>query len=402
MWFHTIPIEPSKRWIDQVEKWVKSNGTLWTISYIKTVRNVFTQFVCGHPVRKVDMILGIDKDGFPKVLADLKPYASSNIGKRYILTLLSISRCLPGIKDPDYSTITEPSQAQEETLMTLERFIPIYMEYCGIKSFGKPRWTADDFHYSNKSGPIGPSTLCAQADAHNISQIEGSLSKMSMSVGIILNKLKVMVPREPAQSFTEAVLGRWVPDLTPGFVNVKKLIPKELRDCNRRLSIVNDPEAKARIVAIFDYWSQTVLRKLHLQLFEILRRLPQDRTFTQDPFIPRRKGHNYHSLDLSAATDRFPIAFQKEVIAYLTDSEYSEGWVDVMVSMPFTTPKGDQILYKAGQPMGAYSSWAAFAVSHHVAVNYCAYLEGVSMNSDFYILLGDDIVINHDGVADRY
>jgi hypothetical protein len=31
----------------------------------------------------------------------------------------------------------------------------------------------------------------------------------------------------------------------------------------RRLSIVNDPEGKARVIAILDYWSQTSLKPLH-------------------------------------------------------------------------------------------------------------------------------------------
>lgn len=32
----------------------------------------------------------------------------------------------------------------------------------------------------------------------------------------------------------------------------------------RRLGVIKDPGGKARIVAIFDYWTQTALRPLHL------------------------------------------------------------------------------------------------------------------------------------------
>jgi hypothetical protein len=177
---------------------------------------------------------------------------------------------------------------------------------------------------------------------------------------------------------------------------------KKLKTDPRRLSIIGDPEAKARVVAIFDYWSQTILRKLHLRLFELLETFKQDRTFTQDPFIPRRPGHHYYSLDLSAATDRFPLTLQRNLVEALIDKEYADGWQKVLVGLPFVTPEGNQLNYGAGQPMGAYSSWAVFAVAHHLVVDYCAHLEGLEAQSDFYILLGDDIVINHDGVAKRY
>nr|QDH89757.1 MAG: RNA-dependent RNA polymerase [Mitovirus sp.] len=145
-----------------------------------------------------------------------------------------------------------------------------------------------------------------------------------------------------------------------------------------------------------------MLRKLHLRLFELLETFKQDRTFTQDPYIPRRLGHKYHSLDLSAATDRFPLKLQKELIAKLISGPYAEGWEEVLVGTPFITPEGDSVVYNAGQPMGAYSSWATFAVAHHMVIDYAAFKEGLDPQSDFYILLGDDVVINHDGVADRY
>jgi hypothetical protein len=51
--------------------------------------------------------------------------------------------------------------------------------------------------------------------------------------------------------------------------------------------------------------------------------------------------------------------------------------------------------------MGAYSSWALFAVSHHVAVRLAAERAGYP---DFqaYALLGDDIVLTNERVAREY
>jgi hypothetical protein len=65
------------------------------------------------------------------------------------------------------------------------------------------------------------------------------------------------------------------------------------------------------------------------------------------------------------------------------------------------TPEGHQLRYAVGQPMGAYSSWAVFTISHHLVVQWCSHLCNQD-NFDKYILLGDDIVINNDKIANKY
>jgi len=52
--------------------------------------------------------------------------------------------------------------------------------------------------------------------------------------------------------------------------------------------------------------------------------------------------------------------------------------------------------------MGAYSSWATFALSHHVVVRLAAKRAGFPVSFSNYALLGDDIVIANDVVAAEY
>jgi len=88
-----------------------------------------------------------------------------------------------------------------------------------------------------------------------------------------------------------------------------------------KLGIVRDPELKRRVVAMLDYNSQVLLRPIHEIFLNILRTLPQDRTFTQDPFNnwkPNR--NNFWSLDLSSATDRFPITLQEKLVSVIFDN----------------------------------------------------------------------------------
>lgn len=50
-----------------------------------------------------------------------------------------------------------------------------------------------------------------------------------------------------------------------------------------QISIVEDPECKLRPIAMLDYTSQMFLRPIHDILFKQLKKIPQDRTFTQNP-----------------------------------------------------------------------------------------------------------------------
>lgn len=65
-------------------------------------------------------------------------------------------------------------------------------------------------------------------------------------------------------------------------------------------------------------------------------------------------------------------------------------------------PRGVGISYSVGNPMGALSSWASFAVAHHYLVfDSCREL-GMDWKSAPYCLLGDDILIGDRALAKAY
>lgn len=134
----------------------------------------------------------------------------------------------------------------------------------------------------------------------------------------------------------------------------------------RKLEVVEDPEMKARVVAIFDHFSQTFLNKISKNIYQLLKMIPSDRTFTQSPIFDH-EGYipctdKYHSIDLSSATDRFPLRLQEDILNILYNSEYiGSSWGQVMVGEHFTVPSTytgplSFIKYAVGQPMGARSS----------------------------------------------
>jgi len=71
-----------------------------------------------------------------------------------------------------------------------------------------------------------------------------------------------------------------------------------------------------------------------------------------------------------------------------------------MVNRDFHVDK-TVVRYGVGQPMGFYSSWASFALAHHGLIQYLAWKEGFK-SFDQYQVLGDDVVIWNDRVANSY
>jgi hypothetical protein len=108
----------------------------------------------------------------------------------------------------------------------------------------------------------------------------------------------------------------------------KSVVKKLVRSSGlylRKLSLVHEPEFKTRIIAIFDYWSQTVLKPYHDNLLELLKTMSPDCTFKQHKHVggvhSRLNGNKVYSFDLKSATDRFPLITQKEVFAALYGEE---------------------------------------------------------------------------------
>lgn len=365
----------------KVQRWSETKGMLWVILHLKEIRLLYTRHQCGDPVYVSKHLIGIRKDGLPKAFPLLNEiYLRDRDGKglSFVLTLLSISRCIPAWKDPSTETITAPY-----TGIDVESYrdrVVLISKKLGIKPF-QVEWTPSDHYYSIKAGPNGLSTFSAPWDA-------------------IQNGYKILQPiREFSTDLANLLLlwSTYSESLKTYFISKNRKSPVNLL---RKLSIVKDPEGKSRVIAIFDYWSQSILKLIHNKCFSYLKDLDQDRTFSQDPTVTFQGP--YYSYDLSAATDRFPLQFQMLLVEHLLGKEKADAWRSLMVDSEFYVPwTGKTVKYSVGQPMGAYSSWAIFALCHHIVVQIAA-LEVGEYPTKNYILLGDDIVIGGSALANAY
>jgi len=195
---------------------------------------------------------------------------------------------------------------------------------------------------------------------------------------------------------------------------------KEGPDVIGALVPLPEPAGKIRVIAMVDMWTQSILKPLHDFLFSILKTLPNDGTFDQTASVNRCfqkssvAGLSF-GYDLSAATDRLPITFQIAVLSSLIGEELSTIWARILTNRDyylagekptkFSAGRDGQFLrYAVGQPMGAYSSWAMLAISHHLIVQLAARRSGTKVHGwyDNYELLGDDIILFDAVVAKHY
>lgn len=309
---------------------------------MKLIRLLSTKYLSGEPILVYPELVGITPDGFPKAINFLKKYADGNLfQKRFFMTLMVTSRTLSFRTKPDYSPITNPFKG---TVTEIDQvFVSRFVKDFKLGNNLKTPFDPENYYVTLKAGPLGPALLT-------------SMQHFMLYTGLHLQHLSV-------------IGGSYVGNYIIKIRNIAKdYLPKPINLGNRKLALVYDPEAKTRIIAIADYFTQVILNPFSERCFDLLRRIPQDRTFTQDPYIDKKPGHKFHSLDLSSATDRFPLSVQRQLVSEMIDANFGYSWCRLIVAEAFKSPEGELLKYSVGQPMGLRSSWAVFTLSHHMIV----------------------------------
>lgn len=370
---------------DLANKLLRNEGSKSAIKVLKGYYLIATRVAMRQPFEPLPFRRS-SKDGFPK---DLNPWKSLLLSEDYrsrqgALTILRSYALLYGPLDYSTESITAPgpnihSESWHPTWITfLDRW---------SKKFSKPKlgWDRSELLGSTKSGPNGPSLLAAHIDALALKD-DTNLWKHFVSYNLLMKQ----------ETLTE-----YVTDLYQTVLDT----PVKSKPRHSKLSFLREGGGKTRVVAIGDYFTREALKGLHRHILDLLKKLRTDGTYDQNRIavITRDKTlskSDIYCFDLSSATDRFPVLLQEELLSRIIGPEAAKAWRSLVSDRYFRTPYGD-VKYSVGQPMGLFTSWPIFALTHHAFVEFAAHLCGFH-HFEEYVILGDDIAIFNEDVAVQY
>lgn len=380
----SLPIHHFVALCDKLDLIMRSRGLISTIKYVKSVRSNLMNYLSGNPLR--DPLSKCTKDGIPVVLGDLIPLIRSGHNRllAFVLTVLTSTRSLKIKTEPNTETITQPWTGEVTNLLMWRR--QFWKDLGYSPAISTPRsLKANTKLFRLSNGPNGHALNTALIDLGNLPK------ELVKSLGVL-----------GGDRFKFNIEAMQIPALRDGFLSRYMTVKSEKRNSIRRIASFPDKEGKMRVIGILDYYSQIALKPLHLYLKRVLERIPQDCTLDQSKFTSLILGKGiYYSVDLSAATDRFPIQVIMGVLGAQLPTSYVDAWKDVMVGYPFDY-SARKLIYNTGNPMGAYSSFNSFALAHHYIIYYVCKSLGKSWKTLPYALLGDDIVIADKDVGERY
>lgn len=383
-----IPLSSPFHWyspiLERFEKVLRHQGVKGAILFAKRRRQEYLKYLSvppGSPEERkyrLKLISAWGQRGAEVVLKKEAP----NI--RMVLTACTSLRSFRLPVKVDLSTVVDPGISLDLSPMkdTVRLF---WGQLCGrfhVPNISQAQWR--EWHISFKSGPGGTPALLEWAD--NLSSIPKDLWSHLFRVG--------------GQRFESCIRS-----LMGGMPSINRIKPSKIGPI-RKIVGISDLEGKTRVIGILDYISQSVLRPVHFFLFTILRQIPQDMTFHQGSFVEhvrKWKSETLYSVDLTAATDRFPISVIALVLEGYFPKDWVDSWVKIMVSVPFKVGNSDkEVHYGVGNPMGAYSSWASFALSHHFVMFQACLNTKIRWSKAKYVILGDDVLVGDAVLGEEY
>jgi hypothetical protein len=386
--------------VHDVNRWLVTNGTEWTVNRIKEIKNDFIRLKAGLEPVSLWIAINRKKGSFKGPFGSLQRWSSFNY-KRWSKAIVMLQmytqfispsvtpaqekKFLDGINAVDLPQSEEMLRIYDNVAIATRLFFKTTLITRVPKPLVSiiPSSTRREPHASGKSFPEGKHTLECAA-----SYLYGT------KVGHELRR----------------VYKRIFSHVLPGFRNIDErdtdyvsTVVCEYDNCVGKIGLIQEPGYKLRSVANPARVYQAALGPLGDDLYDRLKSLPWDCTHDQTyPFNRIRQcltaGQMVHSVDLSSATDFFPLSLQLVVLRSLYhDSDYVDLFRDL--SKASWLYKNDKhVRWKKGQPLGLFPSFATFAMTHGLLLFS---LNDFQHSEKFYVL-GDDVVILDDNLHKKY
>lgn len=418
-----------KTTLARVSSVANSQGIPGVVKYLKAVGISTAQAIAGYKTVQTPRV-STTNTGIPRLFpVQLRRMIRSGhtAAMRLAMTLSSLYRDLEYSSEPKLGSIVNPSTGDERLIKELAFYIPRF-----IKLFVIAR--LPDGHTSLRESLVGKFRYFTIFKSSPFALGKGVTAKLTGQVGVSFIATHPMVMIRSAMGLEPNILEALTvladivkAPMTEGPLAWIRMIRNTFSAAGKtqylfdtkgipsgKLGLKQEAAGKMRVFAMVDPWTQMILHPFHKAIFSVLRKWPMDGTFNQmRPLSRAWRFSTLFSMDLTAATDRLPMSLQvlifKSVFS-MTDEE-ANAWREAMVGRSYRLPYGvfhkgaNSVKYAVGQPMGALSSWAMLALTHHFIVQVAAWqTNAVPEHKIFrnYAVLGDDIVIFDAKVAKRY
>lgn len=428
-------IRTYKAFAKAIYKLYKGGGLKYVVLYLKACSTLLQQAVGGQRLlatQSLGCAVTRTKSGLPRIIPAhhrTRILRRERDVVRLWLSLFNLYRVIEIPGKLKLSTITAPGvEIASNIWLEVRGFLPVFA--AKLAEFApeatlvseaarpdhrlfKPEFQASPFMIAKSS----PSTRAVDTDhAWRSTSVAGIINS-----AVLLQKDNVLWPIY--QKLTDLTYNPQLISLIKKInIGITPEVRKQILSSGislGKLGLKEEPAGKVRVFAMVDCWTQWILKPLHQAIFQVLHRIPQDGTFDQTRpihrLIKKMQGKNItkvYSYDLSAATDRLPLDLQVVVLENFVGRDYALAWGELLVKRGYRLKSKDYnintvLYYAVGQPMGALSSWAMLALTHHFIVQWAYWRicrrEGREYRwFSLYAVLGDDIVIADEAVAKEY
>jgi len=440
---------------------IKSNGPAYVAKYLKASVSLLMQAISGEPhgsTRVLGLAVSRTRRGLPRFIPAVHRQHIRDGSLFYIrlwLSLISVYRVLDFVGKVSLKTIISPSKANINYAEVRQAVIDLKMrEVLGDirPTVLTPFWISSSSPTSTRSIRDGNEVILTGSYSTSLGAIMAAVWAWASEPELIQSYLKIcklMKYSGPLVSFVDFIYYCRGSFKVPFALYLKGrfLINYANAPYLGKLAFKEEPAGKVRVFAMADCFTQWLLKPIHDRLFHFLTTLKSDATFDQlstvNQFAERIKAKGItkvFSFDLTAATDRIPVAVQADILTHaFWKNGLGEAWATLLTNRWYQVPYPSwdpsavlarrlgydpenlpanvrvkrypwkavhqsfvvAVKYATGQPMGALSSWAMLAVTHHVMVSIAAKRAGITSFQD-YLVLGDDLVIANEEVAKAY
>lgn len=407
-----LPSPYARAFIDEFVKWSTNSGPVWAVEHLKSIRNDLIRVHAGLEVltflrknknHQIGGIIGtlfrysfLSETCFKRVLVAFSIYTGFmhkvTPEKAVLKMRCSVEKVFQPTPEPYLISVPRAALKLIGTLQPGE--VEPLLLYQGSPSRKAPRTPPEIF-----SRPVGQSWL---PKSTSVLQSEGLEAELDNIFGARGNELFCSVYHRYYQPQLEGLDLRlidksFLQGKTEFHVVRETYFNRSVQEppiCGKLIPLSKDGGFKTRWIASPFRVHQQALKPLGDALFEALKLLPWDCTFEQEKAFTSlqtalKAGKMIHAVDLSSATDHFPLDLQLAVLYRLFPNHADLVNLFRDLSRGLWSSDWGPVRWTTGQPMGLYPSFPSFAMVHGMLLFY---LNGAKWNEDFFIL-GDDVVI---------